>query len=58
MNKSIRELYGAIRELAPPRIRGEMSKCVFVISSRPSVRRDNVPINLKFPNKERGGLII
>jgi len=58
MRKIIRRIYGNLRKVNSPRINGMLSKMVFAFSGKPFVKNDDIEPAKKFPNKEKGGLII
>jgi len=58
MRKIARALYSDIRNLLPNRFNGKLSRLIFKTSGKPFVKKDTIPAELKFPKKEKGGLII
>lgn len=54
----IRILYSKIRRRMPRKIRSLMSKIIFNFSGKPFWKSDNINPGKKFPNQERGGMII
>ncbi len=55
----IRSIYKSVRGLMPKSIRSEITKLIFTFSSKPFVKRDDVPLEKKFPGgKFKGGMII
>jgi len=58
MSPLIKTLYKCFRKVAPVSINGFMSKMVFKFGNKPSVQKDKIHHSKKFPNSEKGGLII
>jgi peptidoglycan/xylan/chitin deacetylase (PgdA/CDA1 family) len=54
----IRRVYEIIRKSLSPTEQATLSKIIFKYSGKPFVRKDKIPANEKFPNKELGGMII
>ena len=58
MRRYLKKIYSHIRSAMPVSVQGAMTKISFTMSGKPIVRRDSLPVEKKFPNKEKGGLII
>jgi peptidoglycan/xylan/chitin deacetylase (PgdA/CDA1 family) len=58
MRKYFKGIYGSIRKIMPDSLKGTLSKFIFDYSGKPIVKKDSITANEKFPNKEKGGLII
>ena len=58
MKKQFKSLYSIARKYTPAYINGKINQLIFNISRKPTVKKDHIDPNKKFPNKERGGLII
>ena len=55
----IRSIYKSVRKLMPKSIRSEITKLIFTFSNKPFVKRDDIPLEKKFPGgKFKGGMII
>lgn len=53
-----RKIYKSIRKFLPEYLKTQLSQMVFLLSKKPFVKTDNIDNNKKFPNSEKGGLII
>lgn len=58
MRNLLKRTYSKLRQNSPDSINGIMGRLVFNLGNKPFVRRDDLPLDEKFPNKEKGGLII
>ena len=58
MKKQLRYFYNKIRKRMPPRYQSYLTKLVFKFSGKPFVLIDKIPKEKKFPNKEKGGLML
>ena len=58
MRKQIRHIYSRVRNAMPAPVRGTMTKYSYIMSGKPNVKSDSIPVEKKFPNGEKGGLII
>ena len=54
----MKKFYSRLRTRLNDRQKGWLSRLAFALTSRPLVRKDIISPALKFPNKEKGGLII
>jgi peptidoglycan/xylan/chitin deacetylase (PgdA/CDA1 family) len=54
----IRNLYEHFRNTLSPEMQATISRIVFKCSGKPFVKKDKIPLDQKFPNKESGGMII
>jgi peptidoglycan/xylan/chitin deacetylase (PgdA/CDA1 family) len=54
----IKKLYRRFFEVLPQSFQGSLSKIAFAMGGKPFVQKDNIDPKKKFPNKEKGGLII
>ena len=54
----MKKIYSRFRNRLNDRHRGTLSRLAFAVSRRPRVRKDAIPPAIKFPNNEKGGLII
>lgn len=54
----LRSLYSKIRGVSSSSLNGTMSKLVFSLTQKPTLKKDKLPVSKKFPNGEKGGLII
>jgi peptidoglycan/xylan/chitin deacetylase (PgdA/CDA1 family) len=58
MRKYFKGIYGSIRKIMPDSLKGTLNKFIFDYSGKPIVKKDLITANEKFPNNEKGGLII
>ena len=58
MKPVLKTIYGRIRETLPDSAQGYLSRMAFLLADKPNVRADQLDPDRKFPNKEKGGLII
>ncbi len=58
MKKLLRNIYGKARNSMPASLQGYISKMVFSMAGKPFVKTDDLAPPNKFPNGEKGGLII
>lgn len=58
MRNFLKAMYSASRENMPDSLKGRLSKFIFNYSGKPFVKKDSIDSNKKFPNQEKGGLII
>ena len=58
MIKIIKDIYGSVRGIAPQNINGILGKLAFSLGEKPLVKYDKIEPDTKFPNLEKGGLII
>jgi len=58
MRNFIRKLYGVARNSTPVGFHGPMTKIAFILGKKPFAQTDDVDPLKKFPNSEKGGLII
>jgi peptidoglycan/xylan/chitin deacetylase (PgdA/CDA1 family) len=54
----LRKLYNNFRKHLTSRQKGQLTKLFFILTNRPKVKEDNINPLKKFPNGEKGGLII
>ena len=54
----MKKLYKKVRKKMPAPVQGEMTKMVYNLSGRPHHKEDDIPLETKFPNGEKGGFII
>jgi len=54
----MRRLYKNLRQRLDDRRKGQLSKLIFVLTNKPIVKKDFIEDSKKFPNSEKGGLII
>jgi hypothetical protein len=54
----IRKIYKTIRNALPPALQANLSKFVFEFSGKPFIKKDHIPLEMKFPNQQKGGMII
>lgn len=54
----LRKIYKNIRNQLPASMQSKMTEMVFRFSGKPFVLKDDIPNNQKFPNGEKGGMII
>ena len=54
----LRKLYKQIRKNLSTSQKAKLSRLIFALSSKPFVRKDNIPSSEKFPGRARGGMII
>lgn len=54
----MRRLYSSVRKKMGPKYKGNLSKFAFKITNKPIIKKDKIPPEIKFPNNEKGGLII
>lgn len=54
----LKRIYRFVRKRMPNSAKGNLSRFAYILSGRPRIKRDKIGIAEKFPNKERGGLII
>jgi len=53
-----RKLYNRYRDSLPEKQQAKLSQLIFALSGKPFVKKDDIPIDKKFPNDEKGGIII
>jgi peptidoglycan/xylan/chitin deacetylase (PgdA/CDA1 family) len=58
MKRTLFNNYKNIRKILPDNINGQLGKISYIIRKRPIVKTDSINPELKFPGKEKGGLII
>lgn len=58
MRKHVRRIYGQARKALPASCQGYMTKMAFILGNKPVVRTNEIDPLIKFPNQEKGGLII
>ncbi|MCF7885425.1 MAG: polysaccharide deacetylase family protein [Candidatus Marinimicrobia bacterium] len=54
----LKKLYKSLRNKLSPKLQANLTKLVFRYSGKPYYKKDNIPLENKFPNREKGGLII
>lgn len=54
----IRQAYSQLRNILPAKVNGWLNRGVFAFSGKPTVKEDSIDPALKFPGREKGGLII
>jgi peptidoglycan/xylan/chitin deacetylase (PgdA/CDA1 family) len=58
MKNTIRKTYSWLRKRTPTNLNSILTKLVFKFSNKPFVKQDKIDAAKKFPNHEKGGLII
>jgi peptidoglycan/xylan/chitin deacetylase (PgdA/CDA1 family) len=58
MKKIVKNIYSSIRQLSTPEMNGLWGKVAFELSGKPFIKKDDINPDHKFPNNEKGGLII
>ncbi len=58
MRKLLKQVYGRARNAMPASSHGYMTRMAFILGNKPNVRTDGIDPLEKFPNQEKGGLII
>lgn len=54
----MKRIYSNIRKLLTQQRKGDLTRLAFILKNKPTVKKDSIDPKLKFPNKEKGGLII
>lgn len=54
----LRKIYRYIHIKSPDSLKGLLTRATFILTDKPYVKKDNIDRNKKFPNREKGGLII
>jgi peptidoglycan/xylan/chitin deacetylase (PgdA/CDA1 family) len=54
----MRKLYRSLKDKMPNNIQGHMSRMVFALSGKPFVKKDDIPIQQKFPGSCTGAMVI
>ena len=54
----MRKLYKKLRSKLTPEQKGMLTRMVFMLPNKPSVQRDHLDAETKFPGGEKGGMII
>ena len=54
----MKKIYSQFRKLLNDKQKGNLSKLAFLLSKKPSIKKDSIDPAKKFPNGEKGGLII
>lgn len=54
----MKRIYSKIRKLLNNKQKGKLSQLAFLINNRPTVQKDNIAPEKKFPGNQKGGLII
>jgi len=57
-NSRLGKFYSYFRKQLPPNYQARLTKLVFLFSGKPFVKKDELSFEKKFPNNERGGLIL
>ena len=54
----MKKIYSRFRNLLNDKQKGNLSKLAFLLSKKPTIKKDSIDPTKKFPNGEKGGLII